>query len=237
MNYFRLFPLLFIIACTESPHKAEMDHHKHQQATEKHGHHQKDVENKANKHMHQKSVSDLIERFESAERDEYQQPEQVLAYLGNLEGKKIMDIGAGSGYFSVKLAAQGAEVIAADVNDEFLAHINQRIKEDALQNISTRKIPFDSPALTENEVDMVLIVNTYHHIENRVAYFTQVKSGLKENGELIIIDFFKTELAVGPSVDHKISMDVVVKELQKAGFTIQEVNVNLLPMQYLIKAS
>tara|TARA_B100001109_G_C18858227_1_gene472695 strand:- start:1252 stop:1962 length:711 start_codon:yes stop_codon:yes gene_type:complete len=236
MKYLRLFPLLFIIACTESPHKAEMEHQKHQQTTEKHAHH-KAVENKANEHMHQKSVSELIERFESTERDEYQQPEKVLAYLGDIKGKKIMDIGAGSGYFTVKLAAQGAEVVAADVNDEFLAHINQRIQVDEIQNISSRKIPFDSPALAKNEVDMVFIVNTYHHIENRVEYFTQVKSGLKDNGELIIIDFFKTELPIGPSVNHKISMDVVVKELQEAGFTIEEVNVNLLPMQYLIKAS
>ena len=84
---------------------------------------------------------------------------------------------------------------------------------------------------------MVLIVNTYHHIENRSDYFAKVKKGLTSEGELVIIDFFKTEdIPVGPPVEHKLSMDQVVAELKKAGFTSFEVVVDLLPYQYIIKA-
>jgi 2-polyprenyl-3-methyl-5-hydroxy-6-metoxy-1,4-benzoquinol methylase len=190
----------------------------------------------ANEHMHKSSVKDLIERFESKERDEYQQPEKVLEYLGDIDRKKIMDIGAGSGYFSVKLAAKGASVIAADVNQEFQDFIKQRIEKNKLKNIELRKIPYDSPALKKEEVDMVFIVNTYHHIENRSNYFFEVKKGLKTNGELIIIDFFKTETPVGPPVDHKISIDQVIAELKAADYTEFEVEVDLLPYQYIIKA-
>ena len=190
----------------------------------------------ANEYMHQSSVKHLIERFESPERDAYQKPTSVLNYLGDIQGLTIMDIGAGSGYFSVKLAEKGATVIAADVEDEFLEFIRDRIDKYNLENIETRKIPYHSPNLKEKEVDMALIVNTYHHIENRPEYFQSVKKGTKDNGELIVIDFFKTEAPVGPPLQHKISIDMVVDELKKVGYTSFIINVDLLPYQYVIKA-
>ncbi|MGI9551906.1 MAG: class I SAM-dependent methyltransferase [Aurantibacter sp.] len=190
----------------------------------------------ANEYMHQSSVKDLIERFESPERDAYQQPQKVLEYLGDVQGQTIMDIGAGSGYFSVKLAEKGAKVIAADVDDEFQEFLQNRIEKNNLDNIETRKIPYDSPNLKEEEVDMVLIVNTYHHIENRPEYLTDVKKGTKPEGALVIIDFYKSEIPVGPPLDHKLPIDVVVNELKKAGYTSFDVNVDLLPYQYIIKA-
>lgn len=71
-------------------------------------------------------------------------------------------------------------MIAADVNDEFLDFINERINKDQIKNVVTRKIPFDNPLLTDNESDMVLVVNTYHHIEHRSDYFSKVKRNQKE---------------------------------------------------------
>jgi len=188
----------------------------------------------ANEYMHQSSVEDLAKRFESPERDAYQKPEKVLAFFGDISGKKIMDIGAGSGYFSVKLAKKGAHVIAADVNDEFQAIIKERIDTEKLENLTTRKIPYDSPGLEDKEVDMVLMVNTYHHIENRPEYFAKVKNGLKNKGKLVIIDFFDADIPVGPR-HHKIPIDTVISELKKAGYTHFEVEVNLLPYQYIIR--
>jgi 2-polyprenyl-3-methyl-5-hydroxy-6-metoxy-1,4-benzoquinol methylase len=185
--------------------------------------------NSANQHMHQSSVENLARYFESPERDAYQRPEKVLEYLGEIKGKKIMDIGAGSGYFSVKLAKEGAKVIAADVNDEFQQYLKSRIEENNIKNIELRKIPYDSPSLKNNEMDMVLIVNTYHHIENRSDYFSIVEKGLKPTGELVVIDFFKSDVPVGPSVGHKVSIDHVIAELKQAGFNSFEVEVNLLP--------
>ena len=198
-------------------------------------HHKSDDSKTANEHMHSSSTEDLIERFESPERDAYQKPEKVFEYLGDIKGKKIMDIGAGSGYFSVKLAEKGAIVIAADVSDEFQDVIKKRIEDNNLENIELRKIPYDSPDLADNEVDMVLIVNTYHHIENRIDYFSKVKKGLKPDGELVVIDFFKKELPVGPPVDHKIDLETVKLELEAAGYTL-DVNVDLLPYQFIIRA-
>jgi len=190
----------------------------------------------ANAYMRRSSMEGLVKRFESPERDQYQKPEKVLQYLGDIEGKTIIDIGAGTGYFSIKLAEKGARVIAADVDDKFQDFLQNRIKENNLENIEVRKIQYDSPGLKDGEVDMDFLVNTYHHIENREEYFRAVKKGIKEHGELVTIDFFKSDLPVGPSVDHKISMDVVITELKEAGYSIFEIDVNLLPYQYIIKA-
>ena len=190
----------------------------------------------ANEYMNRSSTDELARNFESPERDAYQQPDKVLSYLGDIKGKTVIDIGAGSGYFSVKLAAKGAKVIAADVSDEFQAYLKQRIEKYDLKNISLRKIPYDAPGLADGEADIVFIVNTYHHIENRAEYFAKVKKGTKPDGELVIIDFYKTDIPVGPPTDHKVSLDEIITELKKAGYTAFEVNVNLLPYQYIVKA-
>lgn len=221
--------LLSVLATMPLAPTAIAQHHGHQ-------HEQEETPHSANEYMHQSSLEELVQRFESPERDAYQQPEKVLQYLGDLHGKTVMDIGAGTGYFSVKLAAAGANVIAADVSDEFQEYLKQRIEEHNLQHIELRKIPYDSPALRDSEADKVLIVNTYHHIENRVPYFEQVKRGTNAGGELVIIDFFKSDVPVGPPVDHKVSIDEVIAELKLAGYTQFEVEVTLLPYQYIIRA-
>lgn len=227
---------LLLIILTTALIACKNEHKHHEAEHEEHAHH--DGHNSANEHMHENSTQELIQRFDSPERDAYQQPTKVLEYLGNLKGLKILDIGAGSGYFSFKLLNAGATVIAGDVNDEFLAHIKHKKETefDNNPNLELRKLPFDSPALLPQEVDKVLIVNTYHHIENRVAYFSQVLKGLKPSGELVIIDFFKKELPVGPPVDHKIDQEMVKKELTEAGFTNFEINTDLLEYQYIIRA-
>lgn len=227
-----LFITFSLVACNnvinQEHASKETNHHKEEK--HHHGH-------SANEHMHKRPVEELIKEFESAERDAYQKPDKVLKYLGDISTKKIIDIGTGSGYFAVKLAAQDAEVIAADVSDEFLVALDKRITENNLNNIETRKIPYDEPGLAPEEVDMVLIINTYHHIEDRSTYFNKVKAGTKTTGELVIIDFFKTEVPVGPPVNHKISIDQVIAELKRAGYTSFVVNVDLLPYQFIIKAN
>ena len=229
-----ILTFMLCIGCKNNHHSTQTSQVKegsHQHQQEKHS-----KQGSANEFMHRSSVEGLIERFESPERDAYQQPQKVLEYLGEIQGLTIMDIGAGSGYFAVKLAEIGANVIAADVDDTFQEFLQNRIKENNLNTIETRKIPYDSPNLKEEEVDMVLIVNTYHHIESRPEYFTKVKKGTKPEGELVIIDFYKSEIPVGPPLNHRLPIDVVVNELKKAGYTAFDVNVDLLPYQYIIKA-
>lgn len=225
------FPLLSVVvvffsACKGEDKTSEL-HEKH--SHEKHSH-------SANEFSDQSTVEKLAKKFESAERDSAQQPQKILHYLGDLQGKTIMDIGAGTGYFSVKLADKGANVIAADVSSEFQDYLKQRLEKDKLKNIELRKIPYDSPFLKDAEVDMIFVANTYHHIENRVDYFTRAKKGIKKGGELIILDYFKTDMPDGPPTNMKVSIDEVIAELKKAGYTSFEAEVNLLPYQYILRA-
>jgi ubiquinone/menaquinone biosynthesis C-methylase UbiE len=181
----------------------------------------------------------MAEKFESAERDSMQQPQKILQYLGDIKGKTLMDIGAGTGYFSVKFADKGANVIAADVSDEFQNYLKQRIKKNNIKNIELRKTPYDSPLLKDGEADIVFIANTYHHIENRTNCFTKVKNGLKMNGELVVVDYFDVDLpeeVTAPPKEIRVSVDQVVYELKEAGFTTFEIEVSLLPYHYIIRA-
>jgi len=183
----------------------------------------------------------LVEKYEDPERAEWQNPELVIDQLGKLEGKTIADIGAGSGYFTFRLAEKGATVIAIDIDDRFLEHIETRKIElnSAISpsKITTRLSKEDDPLLKKDEVDLALIVNTYHFIENRTAYLEKVSAGLKPNGTIVIVDYEATETPVGPPESYKVSSEKVVEEMQKAGLNILEVDTKSLNYQYIIKAN
>lgn len=174
----------------------------------------------------------------SSERDAWQKPDAVLALLGRLDGLTVMDLGAGRGYFTFRLADAGARVIAADIDAGSLAAIEAARAERGLApaRVETRQVPEDAPALKPAEADLVLIVNTYHHIEARPAYFAKVREGLKPGGRLVVVDFFRRELPVGPPVAMKVTEDDVVKELRQAGFARFEVDRETLPHQYIVTA-
>jgi len=189
---------------------------------------------KANHYMHKSSFEELTKKFEDPEREKWQKPDLVIKKLGDIDGKKIADIGAGTGYFSRKLAQKGASIIALDVDDQFLNYINTR-SQDSL-DITTRKVPFNSPQLDSAEVNAVIIVNTYHHIENRYEYFRDVWRGIKPGGQLIVVDFKKEKTPNGPPVEMRVGGFKVMRELQKAGFIKVVIDIQTLEYQYIIAA-
>jgi cyclopropane fatty-acyl-phospholipid synthase-like methyltransferase len=228
-----LFVVALITSCNDNNQsnskEKNMEQKGHQHGKHSHGHGFAD----------KKAVEEMAKKFESPERDSMQQPKKILQYIGDIKGKTLMDIGAGTGYFSVKFADKGANVIAADASEEFQNYLKERIEKHKIKNIELRKTPYDSPLLKEGEADIVFIANTYHHIENRTDYFSKVKKGLKTNGELIVVDYFNAELpkeVTAPPMEIRASVDQVVFELKKAGFTSFGVEVNLLPYQYIVKA-
>jgi len=203
--------------------------------------HQHKDHNQANEHMHQRSVEELAQTFEDPSRDDWQKPEEVIALLGDIVGKTVVDIGAGSGYFTFRLAEKGARVVAADVDDDFQNFIAVKKKELNFSDdqITLKKVPYDSPDLSVETADAVIIVNTYHHIEGRVSYFAEVLEGLVPDGVLMIVDFKKEEFdeaVPGPPVKMRISKDQVLDELEQSGFESFEVNTELLDYQYIIIA-
>lgn len=194
--------------------------------------------NHSNHFMHKKSIPDLIKEFESPERDAYQEPQKVIEYLGPVKNQRIMDLGSGSGYFSVKLAKAGANVVSADVNDDFLKYIKTRLQSESVLpgSIELRKIMYDDPLTQSLEFDKIFILNVYHHLDKRDLYLRELHKGLKNSGEIIIIDFLKKDLPKGPPNHLKIESKIVVYELEKAGFKILDVNQELLKYQYIVRA-
>lgn len=194
-------------------------------------------ENAANKHMHETDFATLVARFEESSRAEWQKPDQVIAALGSLDGKTVADIGTGSGYFAFPIAKKAAKVIAIDIDQRFLDYIERKKQTQKTgANIEARLTGPDSAGLKPREADIVLIVDTYHHIENRVDYFKKLKNALRKGGTLVIVDFKKEETPVGPKVEMRIAEDQVQSELKSAGYTIVSADRDMLPYQFIIKA-
>ena len=194
-------------------------------------------ESAANQHMHQPDFDQLAARFEDPSRAEWQKPEKVIATLGPLEGKTVADIGAGTGYFAFPIAKKAAKVIEIDIDQRFIDYIDHKKQTQKTgANIETRLTVPDSSELNPGEADIVLIVDTYHHIENRIEYLKKLKSDFRKGGELVIIDFKKEKTPTGPPVELRLTEAQVQSELKAAGFTVVSADRTMLPYQYLIKA-
>ena len=166
-----------------------------------------------------------------------QKPDEVIAGLGPLAGKTVADIGAGTGYFSFPIADRGAKVIAIDIDQRFLDYIKARKqKEKTKGEIEVRPTTPDSPGLKPGEADLILIVDTWHHIENHAAYLKKLREALHRGGTLVIIDFKKKKTPEGPPPELRLAPTEVESELRAAGFTIASTDEKTLPYQYIIKA-
>lgn len=220
---------ILIAACQnqqEHSHPEEAHHHATHEASD------------ANHYMNQMGFDELVERFESPERLAWQRPDTVLSFLeqyaGGITGKRIADIGSGTGFFSFRLAEYADKVIAVDIDQRFLDYIVQQrdyMSENAQNRVMTRLAAEDDPKLEDDEVDLVLIVNTYHHINDRVEYLRKLRN---KTERVVIIDFNKEELPVGPPVDMKLDASQVLDEMEEAGFGRARIDPSLLPYQYVV---
>lgn len=197
-----------------------------------HAHHQHDKKN-SNDLMNEQEFESLVEKFESDDREKWQKPNTIIGGMPDLSNKVVADIGAGTGYFTFRLAPSVEKVIAIDVDERFINYIESKkalYKEDIQKKIETRLAEYHDPKLKKEEVDFVLVVNTYHHIEDRVTYFRNIKPSFRKDGQLIIIDFKAGDLPIGPPADHKLSIDQITKELKAAGYS--EVRIDSSSLQY-----
>jgi cyclopropane fatty-acyl-phospholipid synthase-like methyltransferase len=176
-----------------------------------------------------------IAMLEDPGRDEYQKPEQVMAALGLRPGEVIADIGSGSGYFTLRLAAhlgQSGRVYGVDVDPALVRHLNRRVRDAGLRNVHALLAEPDDPLLPE-PVDRFLIVNTWHHIENPAGYLARMREVLKPGGQVIMIDFHKKDLPVGPPLDMKIAREDLIEQMKASGFHLVKEH-TFLPYQYFL---
>ena len=157
--------------------------------------------------------------FEDPKREERLQVNRVMDVLGIKSGSSVADVGAGSGWFTVRASKRvGSEglVYAVEINTEYLKHIDKRSKEENLSNIRTVLGKEDDPLLPKKSVDAVLLLKTYHEIGEPVRWLRRVRSALRGGALLGIID------RNGKGNDHGIDSETVIKEAQRAGFVLVE---------------
>jgi len=175
------------------------------------------------------------EVFDDPARDAWQKPAELIAALDIQPGSTVSDIGAGTGYFSAHLSRAVGEqgrVIAVDIEETLVVHMMKRAETEGTANVSPRLGKPDNPGLTAEEVDLILLVDTYHHIEGRTEYFTRLLDALKPGGRLVVVDFKPGELPVGPPEDHRIPQEKVLSELTAAGW-LPGASLDVLPHQFV----
>jgi arsenite methyltransferase len=186
-------------------------------------------------HLHQDSKA-YIAFLEDPQRDAYQKPREVMTALGIKPGEVIADIGAGSGYFTFQLARQvgvNGRVYAVDINPDMIIYINRRIRDSNTRNLVTILAPPDDPLLPDTSVDRFFICDTWHHIEKQDAYLALMKKALKPGGQVVMIDFQKKELPVGPPLNMKIGREDLIRQMDQNGFVLVQEH-TFLPYQYFL---
>lgn len=162
--------------------------------------------------------------YEGLSRDEWQQPEKVIAALKVGPGAVVADLGAGSGYFTFRLAqaaGPGGKVYAVDVDPDMIELLKNKIKEQGAGNVETVLAKPDNPLLPEAGVDLIFTSNTYHHIDNRVAYFSGLRRFLRAGGRVAIIEFDRRGWLQG-LLRHYTPSEFIQREMEQAGYSLQQ---------------
>lgn len=177
-----------------------------------------------------------MKALEDPKRDDYQKPHEVLTALNIKPGEVIADIGAGTGYFTFKLAhhvGNKGKVYAVDVSPDMIKHINRRIRDSKAANVTAMLAENDDPLLPDQSVNRFFICDVWHHIDDQKKYLAQMKKMLKPGGEVVMIDFHKKELPFGPPMQMKIAREDLIKQLESNGFKLAKEH-TFLPHQYFL---
>jgi ubiquinone/menaquinone biosynthesis C-methylase UbiE len=187
-------------------------------------------------HRLHRDTKAYIAMLEDPGRDEYQKPHEVLTALQLKPGETIADIGAGSGYFTLRLAAHVGDkgrVFAVDIDPEMIRYLNRRVRDAGVRNVQTILADPDDPLLPDASVDRFFVVDTWHHIDKPVEYLAHMKKVLKPGGQVVMIDFQKRELPLGPPMDMKIAREDLIRQMEANGLRLAKEHA-FLPYQYFL---
>lgn len=172
-------------------------------------------------------------KFDDPKRDAWQKPQEVIQALQLKPDAIVADIGAGTGYFATKFARavpQG-KVFGVDAEPDMVKYLGERAKREGLNNLTAVAAEPGNPRLPE-KADVIILVNTYHHIDKREGYFRALQDSLKPGGRVAVIDF-TMESREGPSPKMRIAPERVKKEMQSAGYALA-LEHGFLPNQYFL---
>lgn len=181
---------------------------------------------KAGSHHHKmsfKNIDDWVKAFDDPSRDEWQKPDELIKSLNLTKNAVVGDLGAGTGYFSLRIAKMYPQstVYAVDNEKEMVQYLQQRASKENLPNLKPILSQDDGFDL-DKKLDILLIVNTYHHLPQREKYFQKIKQQLKPGGQVVVVDFLP-ESPLGPPQKFRFQPPFIQKELAASGYSIDKV--------------
>ena len=185
-------------------------------------------------HQHQFGDAERWARvFDDPARDAWQKPDEVIRALAPAPDAVVADIGSGTGYFAVRLAraVPRGQVYGVDVEPDMVRYLADRARREGLGNLTSVQAAPDDARLPR-PVDLVLVVNTYHHIGERPAYFTGLRRSLRAGGRVAIVDFLP-DAPAGPPRHARIPAAAVKEEMGRAGYGLVAEH-PFLPHQYFL---
>jgi ubiquinone/menaquinone biosynthesis C-methylase UbiE len=177
-----------------------------------------------------------VAMLENPQREAEQKPEEVVVALALRQGETIADIGAGTGYFAFRFArhvGSSGRIYAVDINPDMILYMNRYIRDKGVKNVVTVLSPADDPLLPDASIDRFFVCNTWHHVPSRPQYVALMKKMLKPGGQIIVVDYKKEQLPVGPPPEMKTAREEVIRQMESGGFKLHKEH-TFLPYQYFL---
>jgi ubiquinone/menaquinone biosynthesis C-methylase UbiE len=170
------------------------------------------------------------------EREAEEAPEQALDALGIRAGMVVADVGAGTGYMSLRMARRvgpTGKVYANDLQPEMLQKLRAKSQREKLSNVETVQGTESDPKLPPNTMDLVLLVDVYHEFSQPQAMLDKIRESLKPDGRLVLLEYRKEDPKVPIRPEHKMSVAEVKTEVEAEGYKLDQV-IEKLPRQHII---
>jgi ubiquinone/menaquinone biosynthesis C-methylase UbiE len=170
--------------------------------------------------------------YEGFGRDGWQDPERVVTSLEIESGDRVADLGAGGGYFTYRLAdavGETGHVYAVDVDPGMTEYLEERTREEGRTNVGVVLGRYEDPLLAERSVDLLFTCNTYHHIQDRVAYFDNVRRYLRPGGRVAIVEY-EDKGWLQKIFSHNTPKETIREEMKAAGYRLDQEH-DFLPRQ------
>jgi SAM-dependent methyltransferase len=174
--------------------------------------------------------------LEGPDRDIWQKPDRIMDALGIADRSVVADLGAGGGWFTIRLARRvgpNGLVYAEDVQSQMIEATERRVGREGLRNVRTRLGTPDDPRLPPGALDAILIVDTYHEMEHPVALLSNAARALKPQGRLGIVDFKKDGYGPGPALEDRVDPEAIIRDAQAAGLRLIR-RETFLPYQFFL---
>jgi ubiquinone/menaquinone biosynthesis C-methylase UbiE len=174
--------------------------------------------------------------LDRSERIEEEQPDRALDVIKIESGSTVADVGAGSGYMSVKMARRvgpAGKVYANDIQPEMLTLLQERLAKMKITNVEPVLGTTDDPKLPAGAIDLILMVDVYHEFQQPQAMLRRMREALKPNGRLVLLEYRKEDPSIPILYEHKMSVAEAKLELEAEGFKLANVS-EVLPRQHIL---